>query len=152
AQDVVGAHYLVTFQEIPAGTPLRSLQRKLVPRATRKEQRDEAIRLREELARAKNHFHAIVEDLEVSNQQLKSANEEVLSSNEELRSMNEELQTSKEEMQSANEELTTLNDELQSRNTELLRTASDLTNLLASTNLPILILSADLRIRHFTPT
>ena len=66
--------------------------------------------------------------------------------------MNEELQTSKEELQSTNEELTTLNDELQNRYAELSQTSSDLNNVLGSMNVPILILSRDLRIRRFTPT
>jgi two-component system CheB/CheR fusion protein len=108
--------------------------------------------LRHELEGTKAQLHSIIENLEASNQQLKSANEEVLSSNEELQSMNEELQTSKEELQSTNEELTTLNDELQNRYAEHFQTSSDLNNVLGSMNVPILILSRDLRIRRFTPT
>ncbi len=108
--------------------------------------------LRQELERTKAQLHSIIDNLETSNQQLKSANEEVLSSNEELQSMNEELQTSKEELQSTNEELTTLNDELHNRYEELSQTSSDLNNVLGSMNVPILILSRDLRIRRFTPT
>ena len=77
-------------------------------------------------------------------------NEEILSSNEELQSTNEELETAKEELQSTNEELTTLNEELQNRNQELGVANSDLLNLLASVNVPILMLGVDLRIRHFT--
>jgi two-component system, chemotaxis family, CheB/CheR fusion protein len=74
-----------------------------------------------------------------------------LSSNEELQSTNEELETAKEEIQATNEELSTTNEELRRRNTELYRVNNDLTNLLASINIPILMLTNDLRIRRFTP-
>jgi two-component system CheB/CheR fusion protein len=66
--------------------------------------------------------------------------------------MNEELETAKEELQSANEELTTVNEELQNRNSELAHVAADLGNLLASVNIPIVMLSRDLRIRRYTPS
>lgn len=82
---------------------------------------------------------------------LKAANEEIQSANEELQSTNEELETAKEELQSTNEELATVNDELENRNQDLGGANSDLTNLLASVNLPILILGPDLCIRQFTP-
>lgn len=72
----------------------------------------------------------------------------MLSSNEKLQSMNEELQTAKEELQSTNEELTTLNDELHNRYAELSQPSSDLNNVLGSMNVPVLILSRDLRIRR----
>src|SRR5581483_4248698 len=64
---------------------------------------------------------------------------------------NEELETAKEELQSTNEELTTLNEELQTRNTELSQVNNDLTNLLASVDVAIIMLGADLTIRRFTP-
>ena len=65
--------------------------------------------------------------------------------------MNEELETAKEELQSTNEELTTVNDELQSRNQEVVQINSDLLNLLATVDIPILILDRERRIRRFTP-
>jgi two-component system CheB/CheR fusion protein len=64
--------------------------------------------------------------------------------NEELQSANEELETTKEELQSPNEEL-------QQRNGILAQTSNDLTNLLNSVNLPLLMLNNDLQIRQFTP-
>jgi two-component system CheB/CheR fusion protein len=82
---------------------------------------------------------------------LRAANEEILSSNEELQSTNEELETAKEEIQAANEELNTVNDELHRRNIESNQISNDLQNLLSSTNIPIVMLGADLRIRRFTP-
>ena len=82
---------------------------------------------------------------------MQSANEEILSSNEELQSTNEELDTAKEELQSTNEELSTLNDELRGRNEELSTVNGDLSNLLASVQIPIVMVSRDLRIRRVTP-
>src|SRR5262249_52236509 len=73
------------------------------------------------------------------------------SANEELQSTNEELQTAKEEAQSANEELATVNEELRHRNAELARVNNDLINLLSGVNIPIVMVSRDLRIRRFTP-
>jgi len=107
-------------------------------------------RLREELAATRESLQAIIEEQEATNEELRSANEEIMSSNEELQSTNEELETAKEELQSTNEELTTLNDELESRNSELETVNNDLHNLLASVNIPILILGPDLRIRRCT--
>src|SRR6185312_13966166 len=88
---------------------------------------------------------------DVKNQELISANEEIQSANEELQSTNEELETTKEELQSSNEELQTVNDELQNRNAILTRASNDLSNLLNSVNLPVLMLSSEFYIRHFTP-
>jgi two-component system CheB/CheR fusion protein len=103
------------------------------------------------LATTRESLQTIIEEQEANNEELKSANEEIQSSNEELQSTNEELETAKEELQSTNEELTTLNEELQTRNTELGQAINDLTNLLASINIPILMLAEDLTIRRYTP-
>ncbi|MEH2063317.1 MAG: chemotaxis protein CheB [Nostoc sp.] len=118
----------------------------------------EIIRLQQELATAKveqaatqEYLQAVIQEQEDINQDLKVANEEILSSNEELQSTNEELETAKEEIQATNEELNTTNEELRSRNRELHQVNNDLTNLLASINIPILMLTNDLRIRRFTP-
>src|SRR5262249_11499533 len=63
---------------------------------------------------------------------------------------NEELETAKEELQSTNEELTTVNEQLQHRNLELTQVNNDLINLLGSTNIPVVMVGGDLRIRRFT--
>jgi len=107
--------------------------------------------LTRELANTREYMQAIIEEQEATNEELKSANEEIQSSNEEMQSTNEELETAKEELQSTNEELATVNEELENRNTDLGGANNDLTNLLASVNLPILMLGQDLRIRQFTP-
>ncbi|MEH2186040.1 MAG: chemotaxis protein CheB [Nostoc sp.] len=105
----------------------------------------------QERAATQEYLQAVIQEQEHINQDLKAANEEILSSNEELQSTNEELETAKEEIQATNEELNTTNEELRSRNLELHQVNNDLTNLLASINIPILILTLDLRIRRFTP-
>jgi two-component system, chemotaxis family, CheB/CheR fusion protein len=116
------------------------------------------VQLRQELAAAiqerlatQEYLQAVIQEHEHSNQDLKVANEEILSSNEELQSTNEELETAKEEIQATNEELSTTNEELRWRNLELAQVNNDLTNFLASINIPILMLTNNLRIRRFTP-
>ncbi|HEX5283231.1 MAG TPA: CheR family methyltransferase [Bryocella sp.] len=108
--------------------------------------------LRHDLNSTRFHMQSLVEERDARNQELVSANEEIQSGNEELQSTNEELETTKEELQSAVEELQTVNEELQQRNSALVQTGNDLTNLLNSVNIPVVMLTADLRIRQFTPS
>ncbi|MEO7427030.1 MAG: chemotaxis protein CheB [Fibrobacteria bacterium] len=115
-------------------------------------QEDEMIAaLRSELAAAREHLQAVREQSEAVNEELKASGEEMESSNEELQSTNEELETAKEELQSGNEELATMNEELRTRNLEQTQLNDDLSNLLSSVQIPILILGGDLRLRRFTP-
>jgi two-component system CheB/CheR fusion protein len=144
------SYFLVLFrEEAPEG------QRKPAPMeakgAQRKAEEAETRRLTKELEYTRAHVQSIVEEQEASNEELRSANEEIQSSNEELQSTNEEMETAKEELQSSNEELTTLNEELQNRNTELGMLNNDLNNLVNSINIPVVMLSRDLRVRRYTP-
>ena len=107
--------------------------------------------LRLDLSTTRFHLQSLIEERDAHNQELVSANEEIQSANEELQSSNEELETTKEELQSANEELQTVNEELQQRNMVLTQTGNDLSNLLNSVNIPLLMLTSDLKIRQFTP-
>jgi two-component system, chemotaxis family, CheB/CheR fusion protein len=107
--------------------------------------------LEQELAATKEYMQAIVEEQEATNEELRSSTEEIQSSYEELQSGNEELETAKEELQSANEELTTVNEELHRRTLDLSDVNNDLSNFLASANLPLIRVGNDLRIRRFTP-
>jgi len=109
------------------------------------------VRLKRELEATREYLQSIIEEQEAMNEELRSANEEIQSSNEELQSTNEELETAKEELQSSNEELTTLNEELESRNEELAQANNDLVNLLASVDIPIVMLDNELRVRRFNP-
>ncbi len=110
---------------------------------------DEVMRLRQDAAATKEYLQSVIDLHEAANDDLRYANEQVQSSNEELQSMNEELETAKEELQSSNEELITLNEELRTRNMELNHVSNDMINLLRSINIPVLILSGDLRIKRF---
>ncbi|GAP94138.1 chemotaxis protein CheB [Leptolyngbya sp. NIES-2104] len=146
-------HFLVLFEEAPS-IVTRSIESESIPGDLEREN----ARLRQELAASNQermsiheYLQAVISEQEHINQDLKVANEEILSSNEELQSTNEELETAKEEIQATNEELNTTNEELRSRNQELHQVNNDLTNLLASINIPILMLTNDLRIRRFTP-
>jgi len=140
--------FVVTFEEAPAGS-------RVPPPPVKPESADakdrQIAQLKQELGATKEYLQSIIEALEASNEELQSANEEIQSGNEELQSTNEELQTSKEELESANEELNTVNEEMQHRNVELTQVNNDLQNLLASVNIPIIMLDAGLSIRRMTP-
>ncbi len=141
--------YLVLFEE-SAGSPVETEEDEKVTDAA-PATRDRIADLKRELAATKASHREIVQELETANEELKALNEELQSGNEELESTNEELETSKEELQSANEELRTVNEELQARDAELVKANDDLLNVLASVNIPIVVLDADLRVRRYTP-
>jgi two-component system CheB/CheR fusion protein len=139
--------YLVIFDETTAGTKPERLVRALGKTAAQRAMTD----LRRELAASKESLQGIIEEQEASNEELKAANEEIESSNEELQSTNEELETSKEELQSTNEELTTLNEELSNRSLEMMQLTNELNNLLASMQMPIVMVDNTLTVRRATP-
>ncbi|PYK03316.1 MAG: chemotaxis protein CheR [Verrucomicrobia bacterium] len=138
---------LVIFDETTKGTKREKLPRALGKTGTEREVGE----LRRELATSKESLQAIIEEQEATNEELKSANEEIESSNEELQSTNEELETAKEELQSTNEELTTLNEELSNRNLEMMQLTGELNNLLASIQMPIVMVDNALTVRRATP-
>jgi two-component system CheB/CheR fusion protein len=107
--------------------------------------------LKREMNQLREQLRSLIEEHETTAEEFKAAHEEVLSANEELQSTNEELETAKEELQSTNEELTTLNEEMQNRNAELGSANNDLLNLLGHVDIPVVMVSNDLRIRRFTP-
>jgi two-component system CheB/CheR fusion protein len=107
--------------------------------------------LQQELTSTRQYLESVIEQLEATNEELKAANEEIVSSNEELRSGNEELESAKEELQATNEELRTLNDEMRDRSVESTRLSDDLTNVLSSAEIPLVIVGRDCRVRRFTP-
>ena len=144
--------FLVLFEEIgPDGSEPARRTRRPERRSTEHENRRIA-QLERELASSGEYLRAALEEREATTEELRAANEELLSSNEELLSTNEELQTAHEELQATNEELVTVNEELQHRNEEAALLANDLSNLLSSVNIPIVMLGLDLCIRRFTPT
>ena len=139
--------FLVIFDESTSGTKPERLLRVM---GKMSEQR-EVTELRRELAASKDSLQTIIEEQEATNEELKAANEEIESSNEELQSTNEELETAKEELQSTNEELTTLNEELSNRNLEMMQMTNELNDLLASIQMPIVMVDHALTVRRATP-
>jgi two-component system, chemotaxis family, CheB/CheR fusion protein len=122
-----------------------------VPAAGPSPSRESNSLLEDEVRILRRELQASVESFEATNEELKASNEEVISINEELQSANEELETGKEELQALNEELVTVNAQLQSKLTELEATTNDLDNLLSSTNIAVVFLDTQLRVRRFTP-
>ena len=97
-----------------------------------------------ELQQTRENLQAVIEELETTNEEQQATNEELTASNEELQSTNEELH-------SVNEELYTVNAEYQSKIEELTELNNDIDNLLRSTDIGVVFLDRDLRIRKFTP-
>jgi two-component system, chemotaxis family, CheB/CheR fusion protein len=97
------------------------------------------------------YLRSTSEQMQTANEELRSANEELQSTNEELQSSNEELETSKEELQSVNEELATVNAEMQTKVTDLSRVSNDMNNLLAGTGVGTIFVDHALLIQRFTP-
>src|SRR5262249_27511201 len=108
------------------------------------ESRDRIGRLEEELQFTRENLQATLEEMETSNEELQATNEELVASNEELQSTNEELQ-------SVNEELYTVNSEYQRKIVELTELNADIDNLLLHTDVGVVFLDRELRIRKFTP-
>ncbi|WP_078118962.1 chemotaxis protein CheB [Thiosocius teredinicola] len=92
--------------------------------------------LEDELRLTRYRLRGTVEELETANEELKSSNEEMMSMNEEL--------------QSTNEELSTVNDELKDKVDQLTVANADLRNFFEATQMAVVVLDRDLRIRSFT--
>jgi two-component system CheB/CheR fusion protein len=99
--------------------------------------------LETELAYSRENLQASIEELEAANEELQATTEELVASNEELQSTNEELH-------SVNEELYTVNAEYQKKIFELEELNADFKHLLDATDVGILFLDSNLRIRKFT--
>ena len=130
-------YFLILFEEA---------RRTGAPRATPKPEvktNGANSRLRRDLVETKEYLQSLVEDHA-------STLEELRASNEEAQAGNEELETAQEELESANEELNTLNEELKTSNMEFGKVNRDLSNLLESISIPLVMVDRDLRIRRFT--
>lgn len=99
--------------------------------------------LEDELRYSKENLQATIEELETSNEELQATNEELIASNEELQSTNEELH-------SVNEELYSVNSEHQLKIAELAELNRDMNHLLENTDVAIIYLDDQLRVRRFT--
>jgi len=105
----------------------------------------------QDLEATRLQLQAALLDLDAAAAERKVVSEEAQSIQEEYQSANEELLTSKEELQSLNEELTALNTQLQETLEQQRSAASDLQNVLYSTNVATLFLDRKLQIRFYTP-
>ncbi len=130
-------YFLVLFEDVATKDGGRPIHK---PRI---EHNGGSARLRRELAATKEYLQSIVEDNATTLEELRAANEEAQAGNEEL-------ETAQEELESANEELNTLNEELKISNVEFSKVNRDLTNLLESISIPLIMVGRDLRIRRFT--
>jgi two-component system CheB/CheR fusion protein len=137
------AYFLISFDEFPELPP--------APPPPAGQTPDNRPELEDELRGVRDELQSTIEELQTSNEEMKASNEEVTSVNEELQSTNEELQTSKEELQSLNEELITVNTQLQAKMHELQGMTNDLSSLLSSTDIGVVFLDTQFRIRRFTP-
>jgi two-component system CheB/CheR fusion protein len=137
---------IVTFHDAPRAEVHEAERRP----AGRVEEESVVRQLEAEIAATKGDLQGTIEAVEMANEELRASNEEIMSMNEEFRSTNEELETSKEELQSLNEELSTVNSELREKVGALEVVTNDLTNLLASTDIPTLFLGSALHIRRFS--
>ncbi|HRV91345.1 MAG TPA: PAS domain S-box protein, partial [Anaerolineae bacterium] len=135
------SRFFVALEPLPESEPSPSLSTAVAPGSVSTEQIDN---LRRELTYTKEHLRITIEEVETSNEELQATNEELTASNEELQSTNEELQ-------SVNEELYTVNAEHQRKIDELIQLNDDLQNLQKSTQIGVIFLDANLRIRSFTP-
>jgi len=157
--------FLITFQDIVRADPttgnvtrpLRTFVGRLLgrtPEATKTtiaRYEAEIHRLRNELRATKEYMQSLIERQDSASNELRLAHEEVVSTNEEMSSTNEELETSREELQSTNEELTTVNEQLHRHNILLTTKNNDFNNLLESSDIALVMVGSDLRIRFFTP-
>jgi two-component system CheB/CheR fusion protein len=130
-------HFLVLFEDAAPNAGPKAAQKPAV------RDEGESLRIRRELAATKEYLQSIVEDHA-------SILEELRAANEEAQAGNEELETAQEELESVNEELNTLNEELKVSNVEFGKVNRDLSNLLESISIPLVMVGRDLRIRRFT--
>ena len=95
------------------------------------------LNLEYELELAHENLHSTIESLEVINEEQQATNEELIASNEEL--------------QSSNEELYAVNTEYQIKIRQLIELNNDIDNLMRSSEIGVIFLDRNLRIRKFTP-
>jgi two-component system CheB/CheR fusion protein len=107
--------------------------------------------LEEELDATRLELQTAFHELDLANEEYQAISEEASSVNEEYQATNEELETSKEELQSLNQELITLNAALQETVAQQRAMASDMQNILDSSDTATLFLDKKLHIRFFTP-
>ena len=135
-----GDYLIVVFEiETPVALPTAAMRFDITQEAA-----TQLTELEYELQQTRENLQVTIEELETTNEEQQATNEELLASNEELQSINEELQ-------SVNEELYSVNAEHQSKIEQLTQLNNDIDNLLRSTDIGVIFLDSDLKIRKFTP-
>jgi two-component system, chemotaxis family, CheB/CheR fusion protein len=129
--------FLVLFEDGEAGGGTSTTHRPAI------QDSEASARLQRELVASKEYLQSIVEDNAATLEELRAVNEEA-------QAANEELETAQEELEASNEELNTLNEELKVSNLEFSKVNRDLTNLLESISIPLVMVGLDLRVRRFT--
>ncbi len=129
--------FLVLFEDGEASGGTRATHRPAI------QESEASARLQRELVASKEYLQSIVEDNAATLEELRAVNEEA-------QAANEELETAQEELEASNEELNTLNEELKISNLEFSKVNRDLTNLLESISIPLVMVGRDLRVRRFT--
>jgi len=137
-----GDFFLVKIQQKIETVPLEISQAETLELGSEASRR--IVELENELQQTRENLQTLVEELETTNEEQQASNEELTASNEELQSTNEELH-------SVNEELHTVNIEYQSKIQELTQLNNDIDNLLKSTEIGVIFLDSDLKIRKYTP-
>lgn len=148
AKEISEKAALVVFKSLPVDRVAASFLDKPVEGSQETSERIEF--LENEVAATREALQQTIEELETSNEELQSLNEELQSTNEELQATNEELETSNEELQSTNEELITVNEELQVTAAELSGRTGELTSVIESTPLAIIVMDNALQISQAT--
>lgn len=133
--------YLLTFEQVSSEAALPAA----FERVPDNNETSQALirQLEDELRYSKENLQTTIEELETSNEELQATNEELVASNEELQSTNEELH-------SVNEELYTVNAEHQRKISELAEVNQDMHHLLENSDVAMVFLDRELRIRKFT--
>jgi two-component system CheB/CheR fusion protein len=138
-------YYLIVFDPVPQTSPAAIPAR----RSGGLQANARLAELETELAESKEYLQVFIDQQDAANAEIQAAYEASLSVNEEYQSTNEELESAKEELQSLNEELTTMNEQMQQRNAELQARSAEVNGLLEALDMPLLLLTRDLRLRAY---
>jgi PAS domain S-box-containing protein len=138
-------------QRVVRAIPAQGSERVSKAKRGAQEPGGEVRRLKRELAVVKKRLESTIEELELHIEELTSANAEVQAGNEELQCINEELEAARAELQFANQGLETFNRELSRNNRQLVESNDDLSSLLSSVEVPVVMVDQHLRLRKFTP-
>lgn len=131
-------YFLIQFALSPPGEKIQTDDPKADPRSYEEEA---------------SHYdlQQLLKDYEKNEEKLTTVNQELAITNEELQSTMDELMLKNEEYSSNVEELRTIHQDNQKYLQELRKVNSDLNNLLVSTDLAVIFLDKDLKIKRFTP-